>query len=95
MRSGASFHRVDSPTSYTRICGTSIGGSFFWGALRLLNKFPGPIEALFSATKGDTSKIDMSVSDIYGGDYGGIGLAGNMIASSFGKLKDSSPEDLT
>jgi pantothenate kinase len=28
------------------------------------------------------------VGDIYGGDYGGIGLSSNMIASSFGKLKD-------
>jgi pantothenate kinase len=35
------------------------------------------------------------VGDIYGGDYSGIGLAGNMIASSFGKLKDvEDPEEL-
>lgn len=30
----------------------------------------------------------MSVSEIYGGDYKGLGMPGNMIASSFGRLKD-------
>lgn len=30
----------------------------------------------------------MTVGDIYGGDYPGIGLGKNMIASSFAKLKD-------
>ena len=30
----------------------------------------------------------MSVGDIYGGDYKGIGLPMNMIASTFGRLKD-------
>jgi pantothenate kinase len=34
----------------------------------------------------------MSVADIYGGDYPSIGLHGNMIASSFGKLKDLNPD---
>jgi pantothenate kinase len=94
MRSGATFTRIDSPTSFKRICGTSIGGSFFLGVLRLLNYFNDPTEAVNAAAKGDSSKIDLSVSDIYGGDYSGIGLAGNMIASSFGRLKDfEGPED--
>lgn len=36
----------------------------------------------------------MSVGDIYGGGYSGIGLKKNMIASSFGKLKDfCGPDD--
>lgn len=34
----------------------------------------------------------MSVGDIYGGDYSGINLAGDMIASSFAKIKDL-PQD--
>jgi type II pantothenate kinase len=42
-----------------------------------------------AARKGDSSKIDMSVGDIYGGDYKGLGLPMNMIASSFGRLKDT------
>ena len=36
----------------------------------------------------------MSVGDIYGSDYESIGLPANMIASSFGKLKDYGPEQL-
>lgn len=30
----------------------------------------------------------MSVSDIYGGGYDEMGLPGNLLASSFGKLTD-------
>ena len=30
----------------------------------------------------------MTVGDIYGGSYDSIGLSEDMIASSFGKLKD-------
>ena len=45
------------------------------------------------ARSGDSSKIDMSVGDIYGTKaYAGIGLGKNMIASSFGRLKDATPE---
>lgn len=64
----------------------------FWGILRLLNYFNDPTEAVMAAAKGDSSKVDMSVGDIYGSDYASIGLPANMIASSFGKVKDYSPE---
>ena len=36
----------------------------------------------------------MSVSDIYGGDYEGIDLPGRFLASSFGKLKDLSTDEM-
>ncbi len=88
VRSGASFIRVDGPDKFERICGTSIGSAFFWGVLRLLNYYSDPTEAVYAAAKGDSSRIDMSVGDIYGGGYAGIGLAEKYIASSFGKLKD-------
>jgi len=39
-----------------------------------------------AAVLGDSSKIDMSVGDIYGGDYKGLNLPMDMIASSFGRL---------
>ena len=49
---------------------------------------------MYAAAAGDSSKVDLSVGDIYGGDYSGIGLSSNFIASSFGKLKDLDyPED--
>lgn len=94
LRSGATFTRVDSKDSFNRVLGTSIGSSFFWGILRLLNMFHDPTEACEMAIKGDSSNIDMSVGDIYGGDYKGIGLTAKMIASSFGKLKDSTHEEI-
>ena len=46
------------------------------------------------ALLGDSSKVDMSVEDIYGGDYEGIGLPGNFLASSFGKLKDLEKDEI-
>ena len=94
MRSGSAFIRVDSKDEHNRVCGTSIGSSFYWGVLRLLNAFKDPTEAIVAAGKGDSSNIDMSVGDIYGGSYPGIGLPGNLIASSFGKVKDMNAEQL-
>ena len=36
--------------------------------------------------KGDSNKVDLVVGDIYGSDYSKVGLAADVIASSFGKL---------
>jgi len=38
------------------------------------------------ADKGDNTSVDMLVGDIYGADYGRIGLKSTTIASSFGKV---------
>jgi type II pantothenate kinase len=35
---------------------------------------------------GDNSNVDMLVGDIYGQDYGKLGLKSTTIASSFGKV---------
>jgi type II pantothenate kinase len=43
-------------------------------------------EMLNMASRGDNSKVDMLVGDIYGTDYGKIGLKSTTIASSFGKV---------
>lgn len=53
-----------------------------------MGAFDDPTEMCQAALKGDSSKIDMSVGDIYGGDYKGLGFPMDMIASSFGRLKD-------
>ena len=96
VRSGASFIKINGPEDWERLCGTSIGSAFFWGVLRLLNFYNDPTEAVYGAAKGDSTNIDMSVGDIYGGSYSGIGLAENFIASSFGKMKDlQGPEELS
>lgn len=46
LRSGATFTRVNSATSYSRICGTSIGGSLYWGIMRLIKLEHDPTESL-------------------------------------------------
>jgi pantothenate kinase len=51
-----------------------------------LQLFEGPTEMCAAAIKGDSSKIDMSVGDIYGSDYKGLNFPMDMIASSFGKV---------
>lgn len=86
LRSGANFIRVDGPNNYKRVAGTSIGVGLAWGISRYLGMFNDPTEMCESALKGDSSKVDMSVGDIYGGDYKGLDFPMDMIASSFGKL---------
>jgi hypothetical protein len=43
-------------------------------------------EMLLLSEQGDNSAVDMLVGDIYGSDYGKIGLKSSTIASSFGKV---------
>lgn len=43
-------------------------------------------EMLALAEQGDNSTVDMLVGDIYGQDYGRLGLKSTTIASSFGKV---------
>jgi type II pantothenate kinase len=66
LRSGASFLRVDSPTKFKRIIGTSIGAGTFVGISKLLWEGNDLTTALFAGLKGDSRNIDMSVGDIYG-----------------------------
>ncbi len=61
-----------------------------------------PVEMLELSERGDNSKVDMLVGDIYGQDYSKLGLKSTMIASTFGKVfkkggekKCFSPEDIS
>lgn len=94
LRSGASFYRVDSAESFKRVGGSALGVSFIWGVTRYLGIYSDPTEMYNDAKNGDSSKVDMSVEDIYGGDYEGLGLPGRFLASSFGKLKDLSTDEI-
>ncbi|VDP90598.1 unnamed protein product [Echinostoma caproni] len=88
--SGVSILKVESPTSYSRVGGTSIGGGTFWGIGSMLSG--GDFDQLLRlADQGDHRKVDMLVRDIYGGDYAALGLHADVIASSFG-LAARSPE---
>lgn len=52
--------------------------------------------------RGDNATVDMLVGDIYGQDYGRLGLKSTTIASTFGKVfkkggekRQLSPEDIS
>ncbi|KAL9101585.1 MAG: hypothetical protein Q9187_009225 [Circinaria calcarea] len=84
--SGVSMIKVAGPKQYDRIGGTSLGGGTLWGLLSLLTGARTFDEMLAMAERGDNTAVDMLVGDIYGTDYGKIGLASSTIASSFGKV---------
>lgn len=78
--------KVSGPREYQRVGGTSLGGGTLWGLLSLLTGAKSFDEMLGMAERGDNSEVDMLVGDIYGADYGKIGLKSTTIASSFGKV---------
>lgn len=84
--SGVSMLKVSGPRTYERVGGTSLGGGTLWGLLSLLTPAENFDEMLEMAAQGDNAKVDMLVGDIYGTDYGKIGLKSTTIASSFGKV---------
>lgn len=84
--SGVSILKVTGRRSYERVGGTSLGGGTLWGLLSLLTGARTFDEMLDNAGEGDNTKVDMLVGDIYGADYGKIGLKSTTIASSFGKV---------
>uniref|UniRef100_A0A8H7NKB1 Pantothenate kinase n=1 Tax=Bionectria ochroleuca TaxID=29856 RepID=A0A8H7NKB1_BIOOC len=84
--SGVSMLKVTGPRSFQRVGGTSLGGGTLWGLLSLLTGARSFDDMLAQAEHGDNTNVDMLVGDIYGGDYGKIGLKSTTIASSFGKV---------
>lgn len=84
--SGVSMIKVSGPREFQRVGGTSLGGGTLWGLLSLLTGARTFDDMLAMAERGDNSKVDMLVGDIYGGDYNKIGLKSSAIASSFGKV---------
>lgn len=86
--SGVSILRVDGPNDYSRVGGSSLGGSTFLALTMLLTKAQSFQEALALAEEGDSTCVDMLVRDIYGSRHGydALGLSPTVVASSFGKL---------
>ena len=78
--------KVSGKRQFQRVGGTSLGGGTFWGLLSLLTGANTFDEMLSMAERGDNATVDMLVGDIYGTDYGKIGLKSTTIASSFGKV---------
>ena len=74
------------PTRYRRVGGSSLGGSSFWGLVRLLTSCSTFDEVIRLTERGASSNVDMLVSDIYGDGSHELGLGGDVIAASFGKI---------
>ena len=64
-----------------RVGGTSVGGGTFQGLCALLIGTDSFDEAIEMAEKGDATKVDKLVRDIYGGSYEKFGLSGEVVAS--------------
>jgi type II pantothenate kinase len=85
--SGVSILKVDSPDSFERVSGSSIGGGCFFGLARRLAGCETFTEALAMASAGgNPDAVDMLVGDIYGRDLSAVGLSADTLAASFGKL---------
>ena len=79
--SGVSVLLVNGEKDYKRISGTSIGGGTFLGLCCLLTGCKTYEEAIELASKGDNTKVDKLVGDIYGTDYTRFNLPATVIAS--------------
>ncbi|SMN21388.1 similar to Saccharomyces cerevisiae YDR531W CAB1 Pantothenate kinase (ATP:D-pantothenate 4'-phosphotransferase [Maudiozyma saulgeensis] len=84
--SGVSILKVNGPNKFERVGGSSLGGGTLWGLLSLITGAKSYDQMLQWAQDGDNTNVDMLVGDIYGTDYGKIGLKASSIASSFGKV---------
>eukprot|EP00301_Raphidiophrys_heterophryoidea_P020356 c5071_g1_i2.p1 GENE.c5071_g1_i2~~c5071_g1_i2.p1 ORF type:complete len:493 (+),score=119.90 c5071_g1_i2:140-1480(+) len=95
--SGVSILQVMSPGTFERVSGTALGGGTYLGLCRLLLKCSTFEQALGLAEEGHSSKIDLLVSDIYGGKCEEIGLPPQATAACFGKMvnADMRREDTT
>jgi len=80
-------------TRYRRVGGSSVGGSTFWGLVKLLTSCDTFDEVIRLTESGSSSNVDMLVGDIYGGDCSSIGLGSNVIAASFGKISMQREEE--
>ncbi|KPP79075.1 pantothenate kinase 2, mitochondrial-like [Scleropages formosus] len=84
--SGVSILAVYSEDNYRRVTGTSLGGGTFLGLCCLLTGCSTFEEALDMASRGESTRVDKLVRDIYGGDYERFCLPGWAVASSFGNM---------
>jgi len=86
---GVSVVKCNGPRKHERISGSTIGGGTYWGLCRLLTDVENFEDAMNLASKGDPTKVDLMVGDIYGPNNDAlekIGLPADVTASSFGKL---------
>ncbi len=82
LGTGTSILEIDG-TSATRISGMTLGGGALLGLARLLCGTDSFAEVAALAERGDRSRVDLTVGDVY--PAGGIALDPRLTAASFGK----------
>lgn len=84
--SGTSVLRIDRDEAFSRVGGVPVGGATFQGLATINSGAAIGIEELVqTASQGDGGRAHLTVGDIYGADYDGLGLNKDIIASYFGK----------
>ncbi|KAK6110131.1 Fumble family protein [Brugia pahangi] len=91
--SGVSVLAVRGHNQFKRIGGSSIGGGFFQGICAIMCGCETFEEAIELASRGDNKNVDKLVKDIYGSGYDQMGLPGDVIAASFGKIYNKMDRD--
>ena len=85
---GVSIYKVNSINSFEKIGGNSFGPSTLWSLFTYSCGYDSPDLACEGAANGNNKLIDLSVGDIYGGNYENMSLSSDLIGSSFGKFKN-------
>ncbi len=81
-----------SDGGYRRVGGTALGGGTIMGLGSVLLQTASYAKIAELASRGDRSKVDLLVRDIYTGEE--LPLPGELTAANFGKLDSKAPEDL-
>ena len=76
----------------TRVSGLTLGGGALLGLAQLLCRSDSFAEVAALAERGDRSRVDLTVGDVY--PEGGIALDPRLTAASFAKVASEEPADL-
>ncbi|KAK2942169.1 putative Pantothenate kinase 2 [Blattamonas nauphoetae] len=90
---GTSIIRVDETGSYSRVTGSLLGGGAFFGLSSLLTNQRDFDEMIDLAKGGNSTNVNMTIGDIYGEDYGGIGLKKTAAAGAFAKVQPTKDKE--
>jgi len=83
--SGVSIVLVEGPGTWRRVSGTPIGGGTFFGLTNMLTGLTSFDTMLELAARGDHTRVNLTVGDIYGEGESVYGLRPDHIAANFGK----------
>lgn len=69
MIEGSSTYKVINKNDVERLGGSSIGLTTYWSLVKLICGYENPLDAVLDAIQGDNTSVDLSVGDIFGGNY--------------------------